>query len=77
MHAPEKEITIIPKNIIRTPWVTSGLLKSNKTLDRLYIKQKNKHPEHPSKTKYKLYKRNYDKVKNKARLNITINYYMK
>ncbi len=32
LHAPEKEITIPAKDIIRTPWITAGLMKSNRNL---------------------------------------------
>ena len=67
-HAPENEIKIKPKEIIRNPWITPGLLKSSKTLDKLYMKQKDKHPDHPSKTKFKQYKTQYNKIKMRSRI---------
>ena len=67
-HAPEKEIKIKPKEIIRNPWITPGLLKSSKTLDKLYRKQKDKHPDHSSKAKFKQYKTQYNKIKRRSRI---------
>jgi len=45
--APEREIRITRKNVIREPWMTKGILKSIHTRDKLYKKcmQKNKNEE--------------------------------
>jgi len=40
--APERNIKLSPKHIIREPWVTKGVLKSSATLDKLYKKSLNK-----------------------------------
>ncbi len=37
--APLKKKTIFPKQQIQNPWMTSGLIKSSKTLDHLYREQ--------------------------------------
>jgi len=36
--APEKEVIIHQKHIIREPWMSSGLLKSSQTKDKLHRK---------------------------------------
>ena len=63
LHAPEREIKINAKKIIRNPWITAGLIKSSKTLDKLFSQQKDKPQHHPLKVKYKSYKNAYNKLK--------------
>ncbi len=44
--APLKRINILPTNVIREPWLTKGIIKSSKTLDKLYNKTLNKQKDH-------------------------------
>lgn len=68
MHAPEKLVTIRFKDIIRNPWVTTGLLKSSKTLDKLFKNQKNKPDGHPTRLKYAKYKSQYTRIKRNSKM---------
>ena len=62
-HAPFRQITINPKNIILTPWMTPALLQSSKTFDKLDRKQL-KHPRHHgSHLKYIKNRTLYNKLK--------------
>ena len=62
-HAPFRQITINPKYIILTPWMTPALLQSSKTFDKLYRKQL-KHPRHhDSHLKYIKYRTLLNKLK--------------
>ena len=65
LHAPEKTKTISPYKIIRNPWITPGLLKSSKTLDKLHKAQLNKPKTHASHIKYTTFKSTYTKLKRK------------
>ena len=38
IYAPEKNVTIQPRFIIREKWMTKGLMKSSHTLNKLYRK---------------------------------------
>ena len=61
--APEKQITITKSRLIREPWVTTGLLKSSSTLDKLYKRSMNKHKDHPFYVKFKKYRNTYNCLK--------------
>ena len=61
--APEKQITITKSRLIREPWVTTGLLKSSSTLDKLYKRSMNKHRDHPFYAKFKKYRNTYNCLK--------------
>ena len=54
------EIEIKPKNL-KAPWRSTGLKKSSKTKQRLYVKLKQKSTE--SEKKYKIYKIFFEKLK--------------
>ena len=66
-HAPEKEIKVRNKDIIRNPWITHGLLKSARKLDSLYKMQKNKPEGHQARVKYKNYKLYYNRIKRQSK----------
>ena len=60
LFAPEKTITITPKNILRNPWMTPDLVKDSHKLNRLYMKQKLKAPDNPRSIEYKKLKNEYN-----------------
>ena len=66
-HAPEKTTTISPKQVIRNPWITLGILKSSKTLDKLHRKQIDKPKTSTLHQKYIDYKRIYCKIKRRSK----------
>jgi hypothetical protein len=61
--APEKTVTIPFKLIIRDPWVTKGILKSSRHLDKLFKVKIKQPPEHISHANYIQYRNLYNKVK--------------
>ena len=61
--APEKQIIITKSRLLREPWVTTGLLKSSSTLDKLYKRSMNKHKDHPFYVKFKKYRNTYNCLK--------------
>ena len=67
--APVKIKTIPYKRIIREPWMTTGLLKSSTTVDKLYKLCINKPPDHPAQQKFRQYRNNYNRLKRKAKQN--------
>jgi hypothetical protein len=65
--APVKTFKRPYKRIIRNPWMTPGLLKSARTLDRLYRKQITK-PNHCTANKrYNEYKKLYNKLRRRSK----------
>ncbi len=61
--APEKEVCIPAKHIIREPWMSKGLIKSSRKKIKLYRKSINCHRNHPASLKYRLYRNAYNKLK--------------
>ena len=61
--APEKCVTIPNKRIIRDPWVTVGILKSSKNLDKLFRAKLNQPVGHASHAKYTQYRNLFNKIK--------------
>jgi hypothetical protein len=58
-YAPEKEIQISKRCVIREPWVTSGLLKSSRTRDKLYKHCLNKGKDDLCNEKFTTYRNIY------------------
>jgi hypothetical protein len=68
MHAPEREITIMPNNVIRNKWLTKGPLKSSRNCDKLY-KKSLKLPKTDKMIKYYIKYRNlYNKLRRIAKI---------
>ena len=66
-YAPEKEVTIHQNHIIREPWMSSGLLKSSQTKDKLhrkYILNDNSEVTH---AKFIKYSNQFHKIKRIAK----------
>lgn len=61
--APERKINIPKKSVIRDPWVTLGILKSSKTLDKLYRAKLKHPPNHGLHRKYTVFRNMFNKVK--------------
>jgi len=66
--APETKISIPASCIIRDPWMSKGLLKSSKTLNKLYKQKLNKDKTHPTHIKYLQYRNMYNKLKRETKL---------
>ena len=66
-YAPMKDVKISQTKIIRNPWITTGLLKSSQTLDRLYKLKLNKPKTDIKYVNYIKYKNYYDKLKRIAK----------
>ena len=66
-YAPEKQITIPYKRIIREPWFTKGFMKSSRTRDRMYQKCMNKNPDDCDRRAYIKYRNLYNKSKRIAK----------
>ncbi len=64
--APEKNVIPFHKQI-REPWFTIGLLKSSKTLDKLYKKKLRQPLKHPSYKQYKEYRNLLNALKRTAK----------
>jgi len=67
--APIKTIKIPASKVIRDPWMTSGLLKSSRTLNNLYKKKLGKDKTHQNFTKYRSYRNKYNELKRITRQN--------
>ena len=63
VYAPEKTVNIPPKNIIRDPWVTSGLLKSARTRDKMYKKCIGENKSETNWNKFIKYRNLFNKTK--------------
>lgn len=61
--APEKEIKISSKFVIRDPWVTRGLIASSRTLNKLYRKKMGKDKKNLHYEKFINYRNMYNKLK--------------
>jgi len=66
-HAPERDIKIPHKQIIRDDWMTPGLQKSCMTRDKLLRKCTGKPENHPSYQKFKSYRNALKKIQRKAK----------
>ena len=66
--APETKISIPASCIIRDPWMSKGLLKSSKTLNKLHKQKLNKDKTHPTHIKYLQYRNMYNKLKRETKL---------
>ena len=65
--APEKEVVIPAKHIIREEWMTKGLIKSSKTLNKIYTKSIRKSKTSPEYDTYVKYRNTYNKLKRHAK----------
>ncbi len=65
--APEKEITIPKKKIIRNRWMTPGLLKSSQTRLKLYRKCITSNRQDPKYIKYTKYRNLFNSMKRKTK----------
>ena len=61
--APEKIYKIPASHVIRDPWMTTGILKSSRTLNGLYKQQLGKDKAHKHTIKYLKYRSIYRKLK--------------
>ena len=66
--APEKDFRILGKQRIGEPWMTSGIMKSSKTLDKKYKKIIGLDSQSDCVTEYKSYRNMLNRVKWKAKL---------
>jgi len=66
-HASEKLVTIHPKKIVRNLWITKGILKSSKTLRKLYKLQLDKPNNDNILNKYLKYPNTFNKLKQKSK----------
>jgi len=66
-EAPLKTITLSPKNIKHEPWITKGILKSSRNLNKLYRKKLNKSECTQISSKYTVYRNLFNKVKRFAK----------
>ena len=64
---PVKVVKISQKNVIREPWMTSGLLKSSRKLDRLHASSLHSQDGSDRKIKYLNYRNAFSKIKRKAK----------
>ena len=63
MFAPIKTVKIPAKHIIKQPWMTSGILKSSHTLDKLYRKSIGRHKQDQKHIDYIKYRNTYNRIK--------------
>ena len=66
-YAPERDVKIPSKHVIRDPWMTKGLMKSCKTRDKLYRKQHGKAKTHTAYLKFVEFRNTYNKLKRVAK----------
>ena len=64
---PEKSVNIQPKHIIREKWMTKGLMKSSRTMNKLYRKCSGKKKTDQCSIKYAEYRNCYNKLKKNAK----------
>ena len=62
-YAPEKTIKIPEKFLFRDPWMTTELLTSSRTLNKLYKKTLGKSKEHPNCIQYTQFRNSYNRTK--------------
>ena len=63
LFAPIKTVKIPAKHIIRQPWMTSGILKSSHTLDKLYRKSIGRQKQDQKHIYYIKYRNTYNRIK--------------
>lgn len=68
-EAPEKEVVIPSKYIINEEWMTKGLMKSSRILNKLYRKCANKPRTHSAYIRYIDYRNTYNTLKRTVRQN--------
>ncbi len=66
-YAPEKEITISYKHVIKEPWMTKGLFKSSRKKNQYYRQSLHKPPKHVARLRYIHYRNVYNRLKMKAK----------
>ena len=66
-YAPEKTVNIKSKYVIRNVWMTTGLMKSSLTSNKLYRKCVSKPKTHPAHIRYVKYRNIYNKLKQIAK----------
>jgi len=66
-YAPEKEITIKKKNIIREEWMTTGLMKSARTRDILHKKALKNKTTGTHWTKFIEFRNHFNRIKRIAK----------
>ena len=66
-HAPITKTTIPFKQVIRQPWMTSGLIKCSRKCDRLYAKSIGKGQNTESCQNFTRYRNVYNSIKRKAK----------
>jgi hypothetical protein len=64
---PKTLIKIPSKHVMREPWITPGILRSSKHLDKLYKKQLGKHKSTREHVKYIIYRNSFTKIKRKQK----------
>ena len=67
-HCPEKNITLSKKNLIREPWMTSGLINSSRKVNRLYKDCYLLDKTHPKYVKFLNYRNLFNKTKRTAKI---------
>ena len=68
-YAPLKTMRLSPKQIIMQPWMSTGLVQSSRTLDKLYRKQLGKSKEHPSHINFITFRNVYSGLKRQHKRN--------
>jgi hypothetical protein len=69
LHAPEKTRLISRKNQLRQPWMSSALLNSSKSSDKLFKKSLGKPADSDAHIKYITYRNLFNKAKRASKLN--------
>ena len=69
LHAPEKTIKLTYTNKLRQPWMSTALLKSSKTKDKLYKKFLLNPADNETLNKYTQYRNNYNTLKRISKQN--------
>jgi len=67
IYAPEKTITIPAKSIIRSPWMTAGIVKSSHTCEKLFKKTIGIDKDNPNVINYKTYRNKLNSIKRTAK----------
>ena len=67
--APEKTIKLSAKNKLRQPWMTTALLKSSKTKDKLFKHCLNKPADNEKRIKFTEYRNTYNRLKRLSKQN--------
>ena len=65
-HFPLTQIKITSKKVRRAPWMTSGMLISHRTKEKLFAKRK-KYPSTPNISAFKTYNNMYNKIRRAAK----------